>query len=61
MNVDGGAPESAALEVGEASGDKVLLLTDPAMERHTAPGHPERHERLASACRAPVPDQEATF
>jgi acetoin utilization deacetylase AcuC-like enzyme len=25
-----------------------LLLTDPAMERHAAPGHPERHERLAA-------------
>jgi len=27
---------------------RVLLLTDPAMERHAAPGHPERHERLAA-------------
>jgi acetoin utilization deacetylase AcuC-like enzyme len=27
---------------------EVLLLTDPAMERHAAPGHPERHERLAA-------------
>jgi acetoin utilization deacetylase AcuC-like enzyme len=26
----------------------VLMLTDPAMERHSAPGHPERHERLAA-------------
>ena len=24
------------------------MLTDPAMERHAAPGHPERHERLAA-------------
>lgn len=27
---------------------QVLLLTDPAMERHAARGHPERHERLAA-------------
>jgi acetoin utilization deacetylase AcuC-like enzyme len=27
---------------------EVLLLTDPAMERHAAPGHPERYERLAA-------------
>ena len=26
---------------------RVLLLTDPAMEAHAAPGHPERPERLA--------------
>ena len=26
----------------------VLLLTDPVMERHAAPGHPERYERLAA-------------
>jgi len=41
-------PEPARLEDGDGSGDRVLLLTDPAMERHTAPGHPERHERLAA-------------
>ena len=42
------APGPAALEAGEGSDDRVLLLTDPAMERHTAPGHPERYERLAA-------------
>lgn len=31
-----------------AEAARVLLLTDPAMERHAAPGHPERHERLAA-------------
>ncbi len=29
-------------------GQEVLVLTDAAMERHAAPGHPERHERLAA-------------
>src|SRR5437016_12912303 len=48
MTGGAGAPEPAGLEVGDGSGDEVLLLTDPAMERHTAPGHPERHERLAA-------------
>lgn len=28
---------------------RVLLLTDPAMARHAAPGHPERPDRLAPA------------
>jgi len=28
---------------------RVLLLTDPAMEAHAYPGHPERPERLAAA------------
>jgi acetoin utilization deacetylase AcuC-like enzyme len=48
MNADAGASEPAGIEVAEGSGDRVLLLTDPAMERHAAPGHPERHERLAA-------------
>ena len=43
-----GAPEHATPGVGEGSADRVLLLTDPAMERHAAAGHPERHERLAA-------------
>ena len=30
---------------------RVLLLTDPAMERHAAAGHPERHERLAAVAK----------
>jgi acetoin utilization deacetylase AcuC-like enzyme len=29
-------------------GQRVLLLTDAAMDRHAAPGHPERPERLAA-------------
>lgn len=36
---------------GRASRDpvpRVLLITDPAMERHAASGHPERRERLAA-------------
>ena len=32
----------------EAPARRVLLLTDAAMERHAAPGHPERRERLAA-------------
>jgi acetoin utilization deacetylase AcuC-like enzyme len=48
MSAGAGAPEPAGHEVGDGSGDQVLLLTDPAMERHAAPGHPERHERLAA-------------
>ena len=38
---------------GDGDGDRggatatVLVLTDPAMERHAASGHPERRERLA--------------
>ena len=38
-------PVRRTQEGGDA---QVLLLTDPAMERHAAPGHPERHERLAA-------------
>src|SRR5207244_9060498 len=30
---------------------RVLLLTDPAMERHATAGHPERHERLAAVAK----------
>jgi acetoin utilization deacetylase AcuC-like enzyme len=31
---------------GEAGVPRVLLLTHPDMERHAAPGHPERQERV---------------
>lgn len=30
-------------------GRRVLLLTDPAMDRHASPGHPERPERRGAA------------
>lgn len=43
-----GAPRDAEPARGGGPGLRVLLLTDPAMERHSAPGHPERHERLAA-------------
>jgi acetoin utilization deacetylase AcuC-like enzyme len=46
MSVGAPSPEDRA--AGVASPPRVLLLTDPAMERHAAPGHPERHERLAA-------------
>ena len=42
LGVDGEAERSAA------SAPRVLVLTDPAMERHAAAGHPERRERLAA-------------
>lgn len=45
----GGAPELALpAQPGSTSVARVLVLTDPAMERHAAPGHPERRERLAA-------------
>jgi len=43
-----GAPRSAEHRPGAGDPPGVLLLTDPAMERHAAVGHPERHERLAA-------------
>jgi acetoin utilization deacetylase AcuC-like enzyme len=43
-----GEPRPVPLTEGDGAGVHVLLLTDPAMERHAAPGHPERHERLAA-------------
>jgi len=43
-----GEPEAIVSGAAAGSGSRVLLLTDPAMERHSAPGHPERHERLAA-------------
>ena len=45
-----GAPDLTAIgEAGSTEGAAtVLVLTDPAMERHAAPGHPERRERLAA-------------
>ncbi len=32
-----------------SGGQHVLLLTDPSMDRHAAPGHPERPERMEAA------------
>lgn len=44
-----GAPDLRSLaDDGESGTTTVLVLTDPAMERHAAPGHPERRERLAA-------------
>jgi len=43
-----GVPGPARQSAREGIRERVLLLTDPAMERHAAPGHPERHERLAA-------------
>jgi len=42
LRADGGAEHSAS------STPRILVLTDPAMERHAAAGHPERRERLAA-------------
>jgi acetoin utilization deacetylase AcuC-like enzyme len=43
-----GAPRQHEAGPSHDGRPRVLLLTDPAMERHAAPGHPERHERLAA-------------
>jgi acetoin utilization deacetylase AcuC-like enzyme len=44
-----GAPDlSTTGDAAAGVGPRVLVLTDPAMERHAAPGHPERRERLAA-------------
>ena len=43
-----GEPAPAILTQDDGTDARVLLLTDPAMERHAAAGHPERHERLAA-------------
>lgn len=43
-----GEPGAVRPTQGEGGRAQVLVLTDPAMERHAAPGHPERHERLAA-------------
>ena len=70
-------PQPGVSGTDPSSGSRVLLLTDPAMERHAAPGHPERHERLAAVAagveagaavagaelfvRAPAPADDATI
>ena len=73
-----GAPDLTTIgDTGLAAGETVLVLTDPAMERHAAPGHPERRERLAAVAagveegaaqagaalltRAPLPASEAAI
>src|SRR5207247_9080485 len=43
-----GAPGTAEPRSEASDPPRVLLLTDQAMERHAAAGHPERHERLAA-------------
>jgi acetoin utilization deacetylase AcuC-like enzyme len=45
------ASSVAASDGALASGQRVLLLTDPLMEGHAVAGHPERPERLAAAVR----------